>query len=580
MNLQIGETFNSIVDVMNRCFGRCYKACFKGRYWLDKNMKTSAWFPKITDLSKGTPQNMGNGYGWCNTISDDGRTIYTTNIKNPNLINIPIPTRREPHLTFVKMPNSHSYKYVGVFVLTRKYMKKGLVYERIAEGIDTDDYISHPKNKDKYGNDIPDQVIFYVSEFLSDEKYVALDFVRTEDYEYVLRYPRLEIDVDRLSRHFVKPSRIRIKKCKPQSLTREDVIIQMPMETFLHLAETSRINRDADNSSDPFLTLMTFDDGREFAKTIDDVCTIRNVKEEDYVSPNYIRENGGSLYDLEDASSRKELITSLTSVMGPIWNDLENEDEVKMWIWNVQQANSNGLISKQSALLFDLGAPSKSSPANINIIFNRIYKFYKDKYFGLMISHWDEDHINQLLSTDLLSTSFLDKIKFIIFPFRIIKKPARDALDILLSKCPDRCIPILPPLNIPGGAIAEVWDNDPIFVYIGKRRTSINNSGLILHVRRKDASGLFTGDREQWKHRTTVIAAGRTPLLHNIVVPHHGGDIPVPKTNDIPSIAAVSVGKNGHKHPNINTLDDYSINHHYDVKRTDAGGGVDIEIDI
>ena len=68
--------------------------------------------------------------------------------------------------------------------------------------------------------------------------------------------------------------------------------------------------------------------------------------------------------------------------------------------------------------------------------------------------------------------------------------------------------------------------------------------------------------------------------MHNIVVPHHGGDIPVPKTNDIPSIAAVSVGKNGHKHPNINTLDDYRINHHYDVKRTDAGGGVDIEIDI
>ena len=55
MILHIGDKFDRIVDVMNNCFGWNYKACMRGWYVLSKDKKTSAWFPKMADLSGGTP---------------------------------------------------------------------------------------------------------------------------------------------------------------------------------------------------------------------------------------------------------------------------------------------------------------------------------------------------------------------------------------------------------------------------------------------------------------------------------------------------------------------------------------------
>ena len=45
------------------------KACFKGWYFLNSSKKTSAWVPKIADLSGGVPKPGDKWYGWCNTLS-------------------------------------------------------------------------------------------------------------------------------------------------------------------------------------------------------------------------------------------------------------------------------------------------------------------------------------------------------------------------------------------------------------------------------------------------------------------------------------------------------------------------------
>jgi len=141
MRLTVGDKYKRIVDVMNDCFGWHYKACYKGWYSLNQYKKTSAWFPKIADLSYGNPVPGDKWYGWCNTMSDDGKYIYMNNFENPNLLMREPPNGIEPHLTFIKMPRSGYYQYAGVFARKRRDKKLGWVYERIAEDIDTRDYL-------------------------------------------------------------------------------------------------------------------------------------------------------------------------------------------------------------------------------------------------------------------------------------------------------------------------------------------------------------------------------------------------------------------------------------------------------
>ena len=141
MILHIGDKYKRIVDVMNNCFGWNYKACFKGWYQLNRYKKTSAWFPKIADLSLGIPKPGDKWYGWCNTLSDDGDTIYMNNFEDPERLTKEMPDGVEPHITFIKLPNSDYYQYAGVFARTRRDPKLGWIYKRIAKDIDIKDYI-------------------------------------------------------------------------------------------------------------------------------------------------------------------------------------------------------------------------------------------------------------------------------------------------------------------------------------------------------------------------------------------------------------------------------------------------------
>lgn len=141
MIIRLGDKYDRIVDVMNKCFGWSYKACFRGWYPLNSYKKTSAWFPKIADLSNGMPKPGDKWYGFCNIISDDGNTIYMNNFEDPSRLNKHMPDGIEPHLTFIKMPHSDKYQFAGVFARTRRDVEKGWVYERIAKDIDTKDYL-------------------------------------------------------------------------------------------------------------------------------------------------------------------------------------------------------------------------------------------------------------------------------------------------------------------------------------------------------------------------------------------------------------------------------------------------------
>lgn len=130
MIIKVGDKYDKIVDVMNKCFGWNYKACMKGFYHLNKEKTIGAWFPKIADLKGKTPVPGDKWYGWCNTISPDGKFIFMNNFENPNLMIKDTKPNKDLHITFAKLPGDNKYTFIGTYYRKRLDPKKGWVFVR------------------------------------------------------------------------------------------------------------------------------------------------------------------------------------------------------------------------------------------------------------------------------------------------------------------------------------------------------------------------------------------------------------------------------------------------------------------
>ena len=139
MKLSIGDSFQTIKDVMNNVFGWNYKSYFRGHYPLDDANKYSAWFPK---LEKGPKEPGDVWYGWVNTLSSDGKYIYMNNYSEP--MRMIKAKSKSIHITFTKKPGEN-YKYSGCFIRTHLDPELGWVFKRIEEDINVDDLHLIPK---------------------------------------------------------------------------------------------------------------------------------------------------------------------------------------------------------------------------------------------------------------------------------------------------------------------------------------------------------------------------------------------------------------------------------------------------
>ena len=63
------------------------------------------------------------------------------NFENPERLLIAPPELFEPHITFAKEQGETQYRYIGVYKRIRLDKDLGWIYERIAEDIETDDYL-------------------------------------------------------------------------------------------------------------------------------------------------------------------------------------------------------------------------------------------------------------------------------------------------------------------------------------------------------------------------------------------------------------------------------------------------------
>ena len=61
--------FHSIVDVLNECFGKGYKACYKSFMPVDNTHQ--AWFPKMAVIKNGERKASPRSQGWLSTIGNN-----------------------------------------------------------------------------------------------------------------------------------------------------------------------------------------------------------------------------------------------------------------------------------------------------------------------------------------------------------------------------------------------------------------------------------------------------------------------------------------------------------------------------
>ena len=65
--------FHSIVDVLNECFGKGYKACYKSFIPVDDTHQ--AWFPKMAVMRGGILKASPRSQGWLNYLIEDGKKL-------------------------------------------------------------------------------------------------------------------------------------------------------------------------------------------------------------------------------------------------------------------------------------------------------------------------------------------------------------------------------------------------------------------------------------------------------------------------------------------------------------------------
>ena len=416
-------------------------------------------------------------------------------------------------------------------------------------------------------------IYFYVERVEKKNNIMLLDFIQEDDYIVVTHTPQLDIDIESVSRHFVKPSMIMINNFPSSAPVHEGLILTMQRKVFVRMIfeEGASVARNVDDSTDPAQILLTFRDGTRFANMINN-NDIKLITESEYTDTDSFIDKFGWVVDSSDNTTKgdfKEKAEFLSSF---------DDTESSMIVWDVGQGNANGVYNDASAVLFDFGAPMYASVQRTLQYYASTVSVFQNKTYGLIISHWDIDHYKMLCYAP---DSFFNNIQFIAFPTRVIRYTAKQLLNRMSSLCRNKCFPVIPTTSIKNGSFDLVIWNGPFHLYVGASRMNINNSGLFLIVSGLSSYGLFTGDRTNWNNTLNLWWPGKGQAM-NIVVPHHGGNSKtIPDSNSIthPHIAAISVGNNTYSHPTQQTINTYKARG-YKIERTDNNGTIVIPLGI
>ena len=126
--------FHKSVDILNKCFGKEYKAWMKATYFLSDN--EMVWFPKRALLENGQYVAQNKAFGCINTISSDGMEIQERHSSACGAIDVLW------RYVFMKSERKQEYRFVGIF--SKDYEKSSneiAVYRKVSDELDLSQWI-------------------------------------------------------------------------------------------------------------------------------------------------------------------------------------------------------------------------------------------------------------------------------------------------------------------------------------------------------------------------------------------------------------------------------------------------------
>ncbi|WP_163527356.1 hypothetical protein [Halobacillus ihumii] len=239
--------------------------------------------------------------------------------------------------------------------------------------------------------------------------------------------------------------------------------------------------------------------------------------------------------------------------------------------WNeVHFCFKNKGATKLFRLIYDLGMDNGFGNQKIDRILddNRIRL---DEEVHVVLSHWDTDHISSICYMD---DEEIKKIKSFIAPDNL---PGSNTYIKAWGRLITNGVTpiLLKPAKGKGRGIRlkEIANGLHFNVYRATSGVSRNQTGIAIHVRGKERSGLLTGDHHYNKIMEDIIlkANNLKPNL-TMVIPHHGGKagrIDSKNWSSLKFKGFISYGDNGYGHPYQNYIDKLGYKSLYETVQGD-----------
>lgn len=408
-----------------------------------------------------------------------------------------------------------------------------------------------------------ENVYLYVEQYNRKNRELVLDFLRENEFLYFKNRRAYEENMSIFNGGY-EPTMLLVHECRLKHHLKAGTIVVLPMDFLMAVREENQISLNDENDDRPGTVFLEILDGSAFAALIDEVIINGNT------NPPFLTDE-----DQDDFASRR--LKSLICNEGPC--ALRNlKDAFKLFVWDVGQGSTNCISDGQNLAIFDFGLSFYYTRSKAEKIYQDHERFLQEhSRVSLIISHWDIDHYKMLC---FVPDCFFEKICCVFCPSAGMGLTYMQVVARISRFCVRRNI-INSVSSRSGRKIDMIYHKPRFRLYVGRRNSNKNLSGLMLSVSGNRDMAFLTGDHSNyqvWNNMYTLENGDNYRL--NVVVPHHGGDCGKNRVKEggVPGIAAISVGGNYYGHPKSNTIAAYK-EAGYRVKRTDICGE-DIVIDI
>ncbi len=241
-----------------------------------------------------------------------------------------------------------------------------------------------------------------------------------------------------------------------------------------------------------------------------------------------------------------------------VYEDIDIDFATKLqtlMVVNCGQGNWNEIHAEKELLIYDMGASSRHTSAQIKSLVDNRFSKFKGKTVGIIISHWDMDHFQAI---KYLDSKQLSQISAIYGPSNIpISNVYTSTIKHLIANNVNYKL-IAPTTKRNGRAINlnQLSTSKTVDVYRSVNGSSRNQTGIVLAIKGNLKVALLTGDHH-YEKIFSVIDQKYTNQDIILVIPHHGGNAGRLSISDWQTEfntieCAISYGLNSYNHPSQN----------------------------